>query len=133
MNGQVIEYDDEKGTVQDSDGSDATHPFRRENCSQRLAAALGSTPIPIDVTYDVAGTGWAIDVDLAQPISLAASEESEPVRSSAAQTAAKKPAPKKKAVKAPAKTAKKKSASKKVAAKKSRKQPRKSAPKRRRP
>jgi len=77
-----------------------------------LIKALGNG-IPIDVTYDVAATGWAINLDLAEQINLAASAEP----------------PKKKAVKALAKKTRKKSAGKKATAKKSKKQPRKSAAK----
>jgi ABC-type phosphate transport system substrate-binding protein len=133
MNGKITKYDpfNKRGKIS---GDDGEHQF---DASSELAGDLSNTIIPPDapvaVTYDVAGTGEAINVVLAQSITLAASAEPMAVKSFAAKQAGKKPAPKKKAVKAPAKTAKKKSASKKVAAKKSRKQPRKSAPKRRRP
>jgi len=132
MNGSITEWNSFNGRGKVS-GSDGDHPVSSGDCSTRLQAVLNNAAIPPDppvpVTYDVAGTGEAINVDLAQTRALAA-----PATMMAAGTVAKKtaksPAPKREAAKAPARTAKKKSAGKKDAAKKSRKQVRKSASKR---
>jgi hypothetical protein len=137
MNGKITEYNsfNKRGKIS---GSDGEHEF---DASPTLAQDLSNTIIPPDapvaVTYDVAETGEAINVALAQPVTMAASAAPMAVKSLAAQAApekaATKPAPKKKAVKAPVRRAKKKSAAKKAAGKKSRKQARKSTSKRKRP
>lgn len=139
--GSITQWDDATGEGLITEDGDGVHVVSASDCSSRLVNALRGRAIPpgepVAVTFDLDLTNHAINVDLAESISLAASAGPMAVRSFAApkapKKAAKKPAPKKKAAKAPARTAKKKSASKKVAAKKSRKQPRKSAPKRRRP
>jgi len=135
--GSITQWDDATGEGLITEEGDGVHVVSASDCSSRLVNALRGRAIPpgepVAVTFDLDLTNHAINVDLAESISLAASVGPMAVKSFAAKQAGKKPAPKKKAVKAPAKTAKKKSARKKVAAKKSRKQPRKSAPKRRRP
>jgi len=100
MNGKITEYNpfNKRGKVS---GSDGEHVF---DASPELAKELCNTIIPPDapvaVTYDVAGTGEAINVALAQPITLAAAAAPMAAGSFAAQAApkkaAKKQAPKKK-------------------------------------
>ena len=135
--GSITQWNDATGEGLITEDGDGVHVVSASDCSSRLVNALRGRAIPpgepVAVTFDLDLTNHAINVDLAQAISLAASAEPRAVRSFAApKKAAKKPAPKKKAARAPAKRAKKKSAGKKVAAKKSRKHPRESAPKRRR-
>jgi hypothetical protein len=74
MDGKVIEWNpfNQNGKVSNSA---STNPFALRDCSPSLASALNKTPLPIDVTYDIDGTGWAINLDLAPGISIAASAE----------------------------------------------------------
>jgi hypothetical protein len=143
MNGQITDYNpyNKRGIIS---GPDGEHAF---GASAELAGEFSNTIIPpdapVDVTYDVAGTGEAINVCLAQTVNLAASADPMPIRNFAARktpTAPAKKASKKKAPRIPAKKAMKKSGRKKTAAKKSparksqaRKLSSKTAPKKRRP
>jgi hypothetical protein len=142
MNGKITVWKPSTGRGQIS-ASEGTYSFDAQN-SPGLAGDLSNTIIPPDapvaVTFDLAGTGEAINIVLAtRPVSIAAAAAPMQVRSIAPQASIpKKPAKKlakKKAAEAPHKTAKKKSADKQVAARKSRKQlkqPQKSAARKRR-
>jgi hypothetical protein len=97
MDGSVTVWNpfNQRGVVS---GSDGDHPVSRADCSTRLQVVLDKSAIPPDppvaVTYDVAGTGEAVNVDLAQTVALAASAAVLAVPP-AAKTTAESPAPKK--------------------------------------
>jgi hypothetical protein len=143
--GSITQWNDAIGDGLITEDGDGVHVVSASDCSSPLANALRGRAIPpaesVAVTFDLDLTNNAINVDLTQAVSIAASAAPMAVRSLAAQKApekaAKKQAPKKKAAKAPPKRAKKKSAGKKVAAKKvaakrSRKQVRKLGAKKKR-
>lgn len=133
MNGSVIDWDPFNGRGKVS-GDDGDHPVSAGDCSSGLLAVLNNFAIPPDppvhVTYDAAGTGEAINVDLAQTVAMAAAAPKAVVL--VANKAKRKRLLRKKSAKASVKTPKK-DVSKKRAGKKSRKRPGKSGLKRRRP
>jgi|SRR5882724_3209740 len=94
MDGKITEYNpfNKRGKVS---GSDGVHAF---DASPQLAADLSDTIIPpdaeVDVTYDTAGTGDAINVELVHKVSLAASAEPTAAKTLAMPTAPKKAAKK---------------------------------------
>jgi hypothetical protein len=94
MNGQITEYNpyNKRGIVS---GPDGEHAF---DASAELASDLSNTIIPpdtpVDVTYDVAGTGEAINVRLTQTVNLAASADPMAIRNFAAQKTPAAPAEK---------------------------------------
>jgi len=134
MDGEITDWNasNRRGKVS---GADGTHLVSAADCSGGLQTVLSNTAIPpddaVEVTYDVAGTGEAINVDLARSVALAAAA-APMVVALAAKKAAPTPVGTGKAAEAPAETAKK-SVAKKVVPKEPLKQPRKSAPKKRRP
>jgi hypothetical protein len=96
MDGSVTEWNPANGRGKVT-GQDGTHPLSSADCSNRLQAVLNNSVIPPDVpvpaTYDTAGTGEAINVDLAQvaaPLKALAMDMG--VRSSTLEKAAKRTA-----------------------------------------
>jgi hypothetical protein len=122
MNGSITEWNPFNGRGKAS-GSDGDHPVSAGDCSSGLLAVLNKSAIPPDspvpVTYDVAGTGEAINVDLAQTVALAMAAAPKAVVLEA--KTAGKPPQQEKATKGPVRAAKKGSVSKKRSGKKSRK------------
>jgi hypothetical protein len=128
MDGKITDWNAFNGRGEVS-GTDGTHMVSAGDCSSGLRAVLRNTAIPpddpIEVTYDVAGTGEAIDVDRALTLTLAAfaapaAQRSFAVKAAPPTKAPQPPSPKKAVTpKRPAKKATSKTADrKKTAAKK---------------
>ena len=78
MDGKITDWNAFNGRGEVS-GTDGAHMVSAGDCSPGLRAILRNTAIPpddpVEVTYDVAGTGEAINVDRAEALTLAASAE----------------------------------------------------------
>ena len=135
MDGTITQWKPSTGHGQIS-SNEGTFSFDAAN-SPGLAEQLSDTIIPPDppvaVTFDLAGTGEAINVVVTQSVTMAASAEPMAARGLRAKNTALKQAPKKNAVQSSPEPTKKRPAGKKVATTKSRNQSRKPGSKKRRP